>query len=1048
MTGNYNFLPFLRRGLGNAIPDPIETSTPHPRFPVTVRLGDKNGPYGDAGDAAVDLRLLGPGEVTGIDTRLISRVEPAHLSRNLSPNYFAHVEFSLPDLPWMFSPYAPTQLGTAKRLTPWMVLVAVPADVATLERREGISHALLTFTDPESAKTELPPLKDAFAWAHVQVLMEGAPTGADRVAAIKDILQNKRDRIVARLVCPRQLQPNTTYHACVVPTFKVGVQAALGLPLDANPTLEFAWTADGLRVEGEPLPVYYHWEFTTAEAGDFESLVRRLTPRPVSKEVGLRELDIGNAGSGLPTSPIADKKILLEGALWAPEAERGRWPGATAAVRAQYQQDFQTALKQVLDAPALLAATSVNPTVAPPLYGRWMAARDRVPDASPDDTPTNAQRPIWFRDLNLDPRERSVAGFGTRVIQREQEQFMHMAWTQIGDIKDANRLLIRTQFAREVNNSLYRRHLSRMPIDWLLALTWRLHWRIFFNGESLSDLFARCWTWGRGGALGSPWTVRFGRPGGGCAILRTSPRHGGRERGLPALIQDSGGGAADDWSIADELPSGDPPIGEPSTCSYVPHEPPVDGSSSSAMGGPVDDNPYSDCGYPTTADVDGIPPKPNYQDSERPGPVSTDPAVDSDDAKAARKNARDVAGYLTGIGATQERQFQSLCTMNVTGIRASIMAFLNPEVTSVSRVRSRLNYDTDEWDPVDPLHWIMAHPKIDKPMYQSLRDYRQEHLLPGLDRIPADSITLLKTNPRFIEAFMVGLNHEFSREMIWREYPTDQRGTVFRQFWDPAGTVPAPGQPAPTPEEQYDIPPIVGFNPNFGIGKNAETFAEGHFEGDPDDSGRVVLLIRGELLRRYPTADIYAVRSVWAEGTTALDRDPALVETEEQRVQHEKRPIFRGTLSPDVTFFGFDLTIDEARGGNSRTEPAGWYFVIQQQPFDPRFGLDVAVFPDGGGTATIPPLKPAEQDGVAIPGSSPWDQLTWIHVAGANPTPESLKAVKYINLDVPLNRNTSGESFPTGSFEDWPRNSSNLAEITWQLPVRILIHAQNMLAEG
>ena len=31
---------------------------------------------------------------------------------------------------------------------------------------------------------------------------------------------------------------------------------------------------------------------------------------------------------------------------------------------------------------------------------------------------------------------------------------------------------------------------------------------------------------------------------------------------------------------------------------------------------------------------------------------------------------------------------------------------------------------------------------------------------------------------------MVGLNHEMARELLWREYPTDQRGSYFRQFWD------------------------------------------------------------------------------------------------------------------------------------------------------------------------------------------------------------------------------------------------------------------------
>ena len=36
---------------------------------------------------------------------------------------------------------------------------------------------------------------------------------------------------------------------------------------------------------------------------------------------------------------------------------------------------------------------------------------------------------------------------------------------------------------------------------------------------------------------------------------------------------------------------------------------------------------------------------------------------------------------------------------------------------------------------------------------------------------------------------MVGLNHEMARELLWREYPTDQRGSYFRQFWDASAAV-------------------------------------------------------------------------------------------------------------------------------------------------------------------------------------------------------------------------------------------------------------------
>ena len=52
------------------------------------------------------------------------------------------------------------------------------------------------------------------------------------------------------------------------------------------------------------------------------------------------------------------------------------------------------------------------------------------------------------------------------------------------------------------------------------------------------------------------------------------------------------------------------------------------------------------------------------------------------------------------------------------------------------------------------------------------------------------------------------------------------------------------------------------------------------------------------------------------------------------------------TLKPDVTFLGFTLS-DLKHWAN--TAPAfGWFFVIQQQPTEPRFGMDEAKFDKPG----------------------------------------------------------------------------------------------------
>ena len=44
-----------------------------------------------------------------------------------------------------------------------------------------------------------------------------------------------------------------------------------------------------------------------------------------------------------------------------------------------------------------------------------------------------------MHELNLDPRFRVAAGFGTGVVQKNQEDYMEAAWQQVGDVLEANR---------------------------------------------------------------------------------------------------------------------------------------------------------------------------------------------------------------------------------------------------------------------------------------------------------------------------------------------------------------------------------------------------------------------------------------------------------------------------------------------------------------------------------------------------------------------------------------------------------------------------------
>jgi len=252
---------------------------------------------------------------------------------------------------------------------------------------------------------------------------------------------------------------------------------------------------------------------------------------------------------------------------------------------------------------------------------------------------------------------------------------------------------------------------------------------------------------------------------------------------------------------------------------------------------------------------------------------------------------------------------------------------------------------------------VVAHPTFRQPMYTALRDRAPELLLPGVGEIEANKVTMLRSNARFIEAFMAGLNHELSSELLWREFPGELRHTYFQTFWE--------GPP--------QIPEMHTWNPAAALG--------GSFSG----GDQLVLVIRGELLRRYPDALIFAVP---AAGPTTLGSGQVL-------------PVFRARMDPDITFLGFPFTEAQARGH---------FFVIQEQPSAPRFGLD--------DTRTDPVAS--------------WNDLAWTDMRtlpGAR--------VKLGDLLLPA---AARPAAPT-----WAFNAAHMAAILRQRPVQIAFHADKLL---
>ena len=181
----------------------------------------------------------------------------------------------------------------------------------------------------------------------------------------------------------------------------------------------------------------------------------------------------------------------------------------------------------------------------------------------------------------------------------------------------------------------------------------------------------------------------------------------------------------------------------------------------------------------------------------------------------------------------------------------------------------------------------MAAPHFPDPLVERLRRLDQEWVLGGVRSLPPNSIALLATNEQFVEAFAVGANHEMARELVWRGFPTDLRGSCFPRFW--------PGVPGTSPPA--DITPLDGWQQ--GLGDNGP--------GGPGAKQLTVVVVKGDLFRRYPSTIVtaeYGTTSADAGGTTFVNDSPA------PGAKSVATELFRGFLDPDITYVALDVDID------------------------------------------------------------------------------------------------------------------------------------------
>jgi hypothetical protein len=1115
--GTYSFLLWLRQGLANKVEAPAEADAKRGQIIVTLNVTGSG--LTEPGSQPVDkkIELYGPGDIVGIDPKAIIKTEPRNWITNFEPNYLPYVDFYDEDFPWRYTPSAPA----GDRLIPWLTLVVLTEDEFD-EGKNILNRPLhfITLKDTTDASTAFPEEQDLWAWAHVHINKNIVGPGDDPISTdetafigqFKNVLSENPDLAYSRIMSPRKLGDNAAYHAFLIPTFEAGRLAGLGV--DPTTVAGFgantiAWADYAGRETREPktFPYYYRWYFRTGSVGDFEYLVRLLQPKVADSRVGRRDIDVQEPGSNI--DGITDERLKgilrLGGALQVPTACLNEEEAAEYTNYDNWYDSYPHRFQEQLLAFVNLADEYTNkttadahadsglviedeneddpdPLIVPPLYGRWHALTSRLltkDDGSPADNNEN-----WVHDLNLDPRWRSAANFGTNVIQDKQEEYMDAAWEQVGDVLEANRRLRWAKLASFAAKVWYKKNIQPKPgvaIERYLSLTTPLQKRILSDGKTV---FHTVSTSRVPQALISAPMRRITRPRGRLVRgLRYDPF--ARQDNLISRVNEGKVTPAPPRVVPDELVTNTDiadvvkPTNVPTPLldllsrypwlQYLPLLLAIviillllfSGLAGTALLSAiaivtvaafaafialrrltkaVQDAETILPAQQTPEAVDDFPSTPDFRVTEFGDPFVpvSDDGEDSVEATRFKAALRDNYDFVQRSAAAGKPP--TYTALNIPLVVNDIVASVDPALTIPRYVLGHIKIPQRIVDALEEKFVeAMVYPEIDVPMYKPLLDLSADHFVPNINLIEQNSITLLETNQRFIEAYMVGINHEFARELLWREYPTDQRGSYFRQFWDVSSYLNKEGLDEEALREKLrDIPKIHRWPRDSDLGDHD------HREQGGEKEEEVVLVIRGELLKKYPTAEVYAHRAKWeidGEGNRVLTKPRDFDDSEPEDVVI-KTPLYEAKVEPDIYFFGFDLDVNDAKGGSGENESdeAGWFFVIKERSGEPRFGLDV----------------PGDASDMNVTELAAWSDLAWSHVVA------DVSAGKFITIDgartiivpdpdpgTPSDDEEQQQQQKEDSHVVWRSmiNAAELAYILYQVPVLIGVHAAEMLPD-
>ncbi len=669
-------------------------------------------------------------------------------------------------------------------------------------------------------------------------------------------------RHTGRVISGRPLEAGVEYVAVLVPSF-----TAAGAP---------AWTGAGPVT----VPVFDVWRFRTSEIpGSFRDLAAKLKPGDADENTGRAPVDY-------PRVPAAPD-LEIRGALAPIGASDDPLPGAIGSDLAGLRTPARD--------------SDGRPIVGLPVYGdAWR------PDPDAAD---------WGETMNDDPRFRGLAGLGSDMGIRFQEDLVADATEHLGALQEAAQRVSQLVAGLHASGGLWEKRLPADPLHRLWVLGPALRRVVTSDGivDELATAPGRALPAGifstaaRRVLRPGPARTRLAKPFTPGDVLTAANRCPPPPRrivdGIPIGLRDLDHAIATalegklDYGrlveVIDKLDAGqvDPALqGVFERVRKQLH-------AAAQRGGSA---PWAQAVELLLAAV--APPDP--EDPERTKRLRR--AFDDllklwFDMGAGPRDIVDL------VGVVQDRPGKEppCRPVDLDGLAAGASGAFDPTGPDAP-VLIRVIGTITGLDPAQPLAPPEVCVGLDRPVWRDVEQSFPEWLLPGVNALPADSVIALETNPRFTDACLLGYNTQLLGELRWRNIPVATGCTPMRVFWDRAHT-----------QTGARIDDIVGI-PNWAT--DSDVGAPGHRPGGAAGKD-LALVVRGQLFVRYPRTVVYLVSAVHG-GAADFDIDP------DPAAPHIL-PSFQGRIGTDVTFFGF-------QGVPSSAVQTHW-IVFEEPPHGYRF---------------------------------------------------------------------------------------------------------------